>query len=53
MSKYYVIKNIKCKINNLKTMKFNRENFMKNVGMGIYLIGFVALFITSFIVVRG
>ena len=29
-------------------MKFNKENIMRNVGMGIYLIGFVALFITSF-----
>ena len=47
MSKYYVINNIKCKINNLKTMKFNKETFMRNVGMGIYLIGFIALFITS------
>ena len=34
-------------------MKFNKENIMRNVGIGIYLIGVAALFITSFIVVRG
>ena len=34
-------------------MKFNKENIMRNVDMGIYLIGFVALFITSFIVIKG